>query len=670
MKRLLALALALAASAAFAAGTMQDLRISQDSGGKPVWKGTPWVTAILPNCSTSQIPKWDGNSWECADDSGEGGHVTQEAFSNYTTDHRITSTEFAAVAFVNSTTHIVAGENITLTADSEANSLTIAAPMPEIFAATSSAASAAANTAAIQAAFDAGAGKRIIVSGGALSVNGGTLIVSNNCEIEFQGGTKWVVASTTSSHQVLTIGSAVTRCRIIAPEIDLNYNATTYQPQAIYVDGTANVTLESPRIYNSGVTRTWPVSTGWGYGVYLNGAWNHVVINNPVMYDLHYGIITNRNNSTGSGLWVYGGSLENMSGDGIEMDVPTTGTHDIYVDAVNFYRIGSNDPNKGMGFGASGAPGTTIYNVKVTNCTFAECDLQGVHIEDGVRDVLINDNYFYANGEGAAHSYGAAVSLSAGNAANRAISNITVSRNIVHGGSLSDYGIFVGGVYSNGIITVSENHVRGIGNGPGIQIGAVHTHVNVDRNIVSNSTGPGIVYTSAQGTLTGNVCFDDQGTKTQTYGIELGANGYGQVIRDNIISDNLNKGFYLNGVTFPKHVASETERLTGIAATASAWSAWTDMLYLGSAASGTIYLNHTYATAYGSGLYTFNWGGTTLTLTLLKITNSGGISIGTVAADALQMNGNWLQTRVYNGTGANLTTIVMEAAINGSILMK
>ena len=151
------------------------------------------------------------------------------------------------------------------------------------------------------------------------------------------------------------------------------------------------------------------------------------------------------------------------------------------------------------------------------------------------------------------------------------------------------------------------------------------------------------------GLLCDNFCWDDQGSKTQTYGIEIQADARDAVVRDNNIAGNINKGFLLSSLTFPKNIQSDSIVIDSISATAGAYTAWTDALYLGLAGSGTVYLNFLDGAGRATGLYTFSWNGTTLTLGLLNKENTVTLTLSATASANLQMNGNWLQFRVFSG---------------------
>jgi len=103
--------------------------------------------------------------------------------------------------------------------------------------------------------------------------------------------------------------------------------------------------------------------------------------------------------------------------------------------------------------------------------------------------------------------------------------------------------------------------------------------------------------------------------------------------------------------------------VSGLSNTAGGYTPWTSLINLGLAANGTVYVHYQDGASYTTGLFTISWDGTTLTQVTLKTNSSGGTS-----APALQMVGNLLQSRCFNGNASSVVTC--EISFNGSILLK
>jgi hypothetical protein len=474
------------------------------------------------------------------------------------------------------------------------------------------------------------------------------------------------LATTSSSTRLLTLSASADDFVIEDIAFDINQTAAdTWTNVMVQINGARNVHLNRCRFLNSASSAF--SAANRGYGIYLNSSYDTILVTGCYFERHMYAIIT-ENSSAGKNVTVDNSSFFELSGDGVEINVPTGSCDNVTVTNSVFNYLGSNNIGRGFGVGASGAVGSTIKNVQITNNDFYFVDNQGIHIEDGCQRVIVSNNYFESCGTAAITSLGSAIYVAAGVALNRATSDVLVDGNIVVSGTGTDYGIFASGTYLTNNLSVVNNSVNGAGNGIGIAINSANAKTACNSNKVKNSLGVGARYNSLSGLLCDNFCWDDQTVKTQTYGIEFQANARDIVVRDNNITGNINKGFLLTSLTFPKNIQSDSIVIDGISATAAAYTAWTDAIYLGLAGSGTVYLNFIDAANRATGLYTFSWDGTTLTLGLLNKENNVNLTLSATASANLQMSGNWLQFRVFSG--ATTSSIQGSCYVSGQILLK
>lgn len=524
-------------------------------------------------------------------------------------------------------------------------------------------------TSKLQNAITASYGKKLTIHSGTHLITGDTLSATSGIHIVGEPGTILKLASSANSDYLINLSSAAADDFIFEGiTFDLNQPTTdAWTNILVRVSAASRVRFVRCKFINSASSAFGAANNG--YGAYLNGAYDTVSFEGCYFERHRYGVITEPS-STGNGVHIDAACVfYEMAGDGVEINVPTGSCANVNVIGATFKRIGSNSVGRGFGVGASGGVGTTIANLKVLGASFYECDNQGIHIEDGCKNVKILGNYISGCGTAAATSFGSGIYLAAGVAANRAISDLTVDGNTIIGAPGSDYGIFAAGTYAAGIINVINNTVDCAGSCRGIAVNSVDSQTNVNNNKIKNSNGVGIRYNATSGSLIGNTCWDDQGVKTQTYGIELQSNACEVFVRDNNLSGNINKGFLLSSPTFPKTVKSDSIRLTGLSAGAVAYSAWIDVIYLGLAASGTVYVNAVRSSDRSTGLFTISWDGTTLTGSKLNIQSSGNLAISGTFASALRVTSGWLQTEIYNA-GAALSDLTLEVSFDGSLLLK
>lgn len=524
------------------------------------------------------------------------------------------------------------------------------------------------DTAAIQAAINASYNKTLLIPYGTYLVTGDTLAAAGSIRMMGDAGAVLKLKTSANSDYLLSLNSAADDFVFDNITFDVNQpTSDAWTNTLVQISAASRVRFIGCKFINS-ASSAFGGTANNGYGIYLLGAYDNICVEDCYFERHKYGVITEPS-STGKDITVRNSSFFEMAGDGVEINVPTGSCDNVLVDGCTFRSLGSNSTARGFGVGASGAVGSTITDLMVTNSSFYACDNQAIHVEDGCKRVVLSHNYIQGCGAAAATSFGSGIYVAASVASNRAISDVIIDGNVIVGAAGSDYGIFVAGAYVLNGLAVINNSVSATGNGPGIVINSANAQATVNNNKVKNSTGVGIRYNALSGTLLSNFCWDDQAVKTQTYGIELQSDAAKTSIRDNNISDNINKGFLFTTLTFPKQINSDQIALSGISAGAAAYSSWVDVIYLGIAASGTVYVNFVRPSERSTGLFTVSWNGTTLTGSNLNIQTLGNIAISGTFANALQMNGNWLQARVYNA-GGSVSDITLEVSFNGAILAK
>ncbi len=393
------------------------------------------------------------------------------------------------------------------------------------------------DTAAINKALAIGGG--IYFTKGTYLAAGDTLVGASNSHLIFEKGAVLKLDRTVSSKTLLSFVSK-SNITLENPAFDLNQNGSV-SDIALKLNASTNVVIKNPRIINTGVTRNWPTTAAYGYGVYLLGAWEDVKIHNIYAADIMYPVITEPS-STGNDLSVSKGRLEYLSGDGVEINVPTGSAENIEVEGLTLYKVGSNAATKGFGVGMSGGVGTTIKKVNVHDNKFIQCDFQGVHVEDGCERVNVHDNEFEDCGAGTGTSgFGAAVYVAATNAT-RLSKKVKIHDNSIKATTDCDYGIYAGGTQNTDDCEFTNNIIDMAGVGKGANIGSSFRRAKVNDNTVKNSSGPGMTISCPYSQVRGNICYDDD-TSSQTYGIEYTSGAAYTIFAENILVGNATDAF-------------------------------------------------------------------------------------------------------------------------------
>lgn len=259
-------------------------------------------------------------------------------------------------------------------------------------------------------------------------------------------------------------------------------------------------------------------------GVTMTGTCSEITIANCV-FGNGYGILPS-STATITKLAIIGNVFEDGAthGDAIEINVPSGSASQITI-VGNI--VGTRSCPSGSGIGIALSAGqqsaNAIQNFTIANNVVIGTSNDGIHVEQNTFGGTITGNRVSSCGRD-----GICIVASASTAPNGS-RDIVVSGNVVtscnQGGTAGtgNAGIatesFSGG--SGSRITINNNQVRGCG-AFGIQVSSQHTHCMVVGNIASNNTGPGILTGDSSHCIVAlNRCYDDQGTPTQTYGLQV-----------------------------------------------------------------------------------------------------------------------------------------------------
>jgi parallel beta-helix repeat protein len=253
-------------------------------------------------------------------------------------------------------------------------------------------------------------------------------------------------------------------------------------------------------------------------GVHLAGACSDLLIQGNRYNGQGYGILS-ADASTCARVAVIGNVLVGgVYGDGIEFNTPTGGATDIVIVGNTVYGYTSAGPNDGIGIGFAHVIGGLIADNLVYNC-----GLDGIHLEDGSAGVTISGNTVRGCGR-------SGIAVNSGNAA-RLTRDMVIADNEVSvcASTSGSAGIAVEGTQSSPGHVINGNVSRGNGRAGatcyGILIGGAGSkNMTVVGNAASNTVGSttaGIAFSDTTDcAVSGNRCYDDQGVKTQQYGIQ------------------------------------------------------------------------------------------------------------------------------------------------------
>ena len=238
------------------------------------------------------------------------------------------------------------------------------------------------------------------------------------------------------------------------------------------------------------------------------------ILNNTVKTCYDCGIESGINNNACiiSGNHVYGSSGPNIMIRNNE-----------YTIVEGNYSYGSTGDSLGYGGGInvnSQVPGTN-RNIVISNNVCEGNTGDGILVQQTTRNVTISGNACRNNG-------GRGIVLNVGAFA------CSVTGNTVTNNGLNGIYVLADGQTGNGRNTISGN-------------------------VVANNGSSGIYIDSQYNTITENNCYDDQGTKTQTYGIYLsgGSQCNFNLVDSNNVYGNLNGGIWVGSTTGVGNVISE-----------------------------------------------------------------------------------------------------------------
>lgn len=232
-----------------------------------------------------------------------------------------------------------------------------------------------------------------------------------------------------------------------------------------------------------------------------------------------YGILT-ADSSTVHHLTISDNSFEGGSnGDAIQINTPTGGASDITIIGNVIRNYTDTNPNRGMGIGLAKVSRATIANNIISGVT-----LDGIHVEDASTDFSISNNTIKSCGR-------SGISLQIGAGTGTAPRRFSITGNSVMQCCTTSG---TGGIALEGATpvingTVVGNTISGCGhtgaasNVSGLELGVGNTRLKVIGNDISNTTGTftvGIALEALTNSLIiGNQSYDNQGTKTQQYGL-------------------------------------------------------------------------------------------------------------------------------------------------------
>jgi hypothetical protein len=275
---------------------------------------------------------------------------------------------------------------------------------------------------------------------------------------------------------------------------------------------------------NRAVARSCEFTNFETVGVHLRGTSADAMISGNRFNGLGYGVLT-ASAATITRPSVIGNTFVGGNyGDAIEINTPTGGATDVLIvgNVISGY---TNISGGGIGIGCANVTSGLIADNLVYNC-----GLDGIHIEDRSTGITVSGNIVRSCGR-------SGISIGGSN-------NIVVSsNNVVSCITASGEGaIAIEGSQAMNGHSIVGNIVRGNGRAGatcyGIAIAALTVRdCAVNSNVVSNTIGAttaGIRLVATNSTVIGNRCYDDQGTKTQGWGIKSdGASDYLVVVGNN-----------------------------------------------------------------------------------------------------------------------------------------
>lgn len=420
------------------------------------------------------------------------------------------------------------------------------------------AATAAANATGIQDAIDAvtAGGTLYFSAPGTWTVTGNSLTISKSLNVFLAPGVVLKIDTSGTTVPLFTVSGS--HVYFYGGCFDLGSITTAHR----LFDVTGSyVSFNGCEFKNSAATESYP-NNGLGYAVNLKSSWKDVTVRDSHIHGTGYGVITD-SASTGSGLFVDGNLFEYLNGDGVCLNVPTSGTvEDATITNNSFRLLGSANSNLGMGVSLSGQSSNTaagtIKRTRIIGNNFDQCDRAAVHIEDGAIDTIVKGNNVYkcTNGSGLT-SNGQIEATGIATTAGFNITGLVIEGNTLtnaSGGGTVGINVTIAGSGNKPLDVVIANNkidMAGVGGGSGVGLRCANTTgYTVSGNSVKNTNGIGIVVNaSISGLVIGNHSFDDQGVPTQTYGIQYNVNTSKTIFACNQLIGNTTGGFNRGNAT-------------------------------------------------------------------------------------------------------------------------
>jgi parallel beta-helix repeat protein len=294
-------------------------------------------------------------------------------------------------------------------------------------------------------------------------------------------------------------------------------------------------------------------------GVWITGTTSDLSVIDNKFSGVNYGVLADAA-STCTRVLIQGNRfMGGATGDAIEINTPTTGSSDIHI-VGNIISGYTNTSSSGIGIGMA-----TVSHGSIVGNLIYNCGLDGIHFEDGTNGITVTGNKIRSCGR-------AGISINSSNAS-RNTTDIVVTGNTVQdcATNAGSAGIAIEGVQAHRGHVVSGNLVRNCGRAAatvyGILVGGLTARdCSVTGNVVSNTVGSttaGIVVSNGSTiTISGNRCFDDQGGKTQIYGLQTIGSSDNNTITGNDFTANLTGEMSLVGTSNKVRPAKTATSLT------------------------------------------------------------------------------------------------------------
>jgi len=516
------------------------------------------------------------------------------------------------------------------------------------------------DTDAIQAAIAA------LVSGGCLYFPNGTYLCTGNVLVVNKkskilgdiGAVLKIVADASTSKKLLQTSGAY-RFLVEGLTFDVNNSDTdTSTHQSLYPSGFDSLIVRGCKFINSAAPaydKTVVTHKIRGYGLYLGGTFGDAIVEDCEFEKQMYATIT-LPAAVGKSIVVRNCKYNECGADAIEIDVPSGGVDYVLIDGCKMKDIGHDDNASGFAIGASGAAGSTIGKLVAINNHFEDITSQGVHIEDGVKRFVLSKNTYLRCGNASTGTYNEGIYVAVTNAG-RECESFDIDSETIENDANTNWAIYLGTVQPIKDGRIRGCTINGNGNGQGIRVGSGHSGHVIEHNTIKNCDGIGLAIGCPNSIVSENVCFDDQGTKTQTYGLQVLDDANGTVFRDNWLYGNLTGDIDKGSILTPKQIVNRRAYLPNTVIGATSWSAYVGVIDLGKAANGILHVEakDTFYGYFHVSDFLLNWDGITLMLEFIGSQGNGSLDISNTPSSNFNLTGSVLGMRAYNGAAYGIT---------------